>query len=89
MEFIGVVTAHVPPAAVYSCVLCPHCRWSTRKALAVVVRFIDGFVIKQCLVHFLTLAMSMTGEEIARELISALSVEYGITSRRLLAAMRD
>ena len=31
----------------------------------------------------------MTGEEIARELISALSVEYGITSERLLAAMRD
>ena len=31
----------------------------------------------------------MTGEEIARDLISALSVEYGITSERLLAAMRD
>ena len=31
----------------------------------------------------------ITGEEIARDLISALSVEYGITSERLLAAMRD
>ena len=59
------------------------------EALVVVVRFIDGFVVKQCLVRFLTLAKSMTGEEIAKELISALSVEYGITSERLLAAMRD
>ena len=31
----------------------------------------------------------MTGKEIARELISVLSVEYGITPDRLLAAMRD
>ena len=46
-------------------------------------------MIKQRLVRFLTLATSMTGEEIARELISALSVEYGITSERLLAAVRD
>ena len=46
-------------------------------------------MVKQRLVHFLTLAKSMTGEEIARELISALSVEYGVTSERLLAAMRD
>ena len=59
------------------------------EALLVVVRFIGGFVIKQRLVRFLTLAKSMTGEEIARELISALSVEYGITSESLLAAMRE
>ncbi len=59
------------------------------EALVVVLRFIDGFVIKQRLVRFLTLAKSMTGEEIARELISVLSVEYGITSDRLLASMRD
>ena len=31
----------------------------------------------------------MTGEEIARELIYVLSVQYGITPNRLLAAMRD
>ena len=31
----------------------------------------------------------MAGEEIARELISTYSGEYGITSQRLLAAMRD
>ena len=60
------------------------------EALIIVVRFVDGFVIKQRLVRFLTLAKSMMGEEIARELlISALSVEYGNTSERLLAEMRD
>ena len=31
----------------------------------------------------------MTGEEIARELINVLSIEYGITSERLLASMSD
>ena len=31
----------------------------------------------------------MTGEEIARELINVLSVEYGISSDRVLASMRD
>ena len=59
------------------------------EALVVVVRFVDGFVIKQRLVHFSTLAKALMGEEIARELISALSVEYGIMPDRLLAAMRD
>ena len=31
----------------------------------------------------------MTGEEIARELINVLSVEYGVTVERVLAAMHD
>lgn len=35
------------------------------------------------------LAKSLTGEELARELISVLSVTYSITSNSLLAAMRD
>lgn len=55
----------------------------------IVVRFTDNFVIKQRLIRFMTLAKSMTGEEIARELISALSVGYGIKPDRLVAAMRD
>ena len=59
------------------------------EALVIVLRFIDGFVIKQRLVRFQTLVKSMTGEEIARELINVLSIEYGITSERLLASMRD
>ena len=35
------------------------------------------------------LAKSLTGEELARELISVLSVTYSITSNSLLAVMRD
>ncbi len=35
------------------------------------------------------LAKSMSGEEVARELISTLSVQYSIPSNGLLAAMRD
>ena len=33
--------------------------------------------------------MSMTGEQIAREIIGILSVTYGVRSEQLLAAMRD
>ena len=35
------------------------------------------------------LAKNRTGEEVARELINILSVQYGIESKYLLAAMRD
>ena len=35
------------------------------------------------------LAKSMTGEEVARQLMSTLSVTYGIESSCILAAMRD
>ena len=59
------------------------------EALVIVLRFVDEFVIKQRLVRFITLTKSMTGEEIARELINVLSVEYSISSERVLAAMRD
>ena len=59
------------------------------EALVVVLRFVNSFEIKQYLVCFQTLARSMAGEEITMDLISTLSGEYGITSERLLAAMRD
>ncbi len=59
------------------------------EAMVIVFRFVDSFVIKQYLVRFKTLAKSMTGKEIARELISVLSVDYGITPNRLLAGIRD
>ena len=59
------------------------------EALVVILRFIDGFVIKQRLVRFLTLTKSLAGEEIAREFINVLSVEYGIGSERVLASMQD
>ena len=43
----------------------------------------------QRLVHLQMLVKSVTGEELARELISILSVKYSIPSQLLLAAMKD
>lgn len=49
----------------------------------------DEWSLEQCSLRVQTLAKSMTGEEVARELINVLSMRYGITSDRLFAAMRD
>ena len=43
----------------------------------------------QHLVRVEFLAKSMTGEEVARELINVLSIKFGIGSDLLIAAMRD
>ena len=60
------------------------------EALAILLRYVDShWQIQQRLVRLQLLAKSMTGEEVARELISVLSVHYSITSDRLLGAMRD
>ena len=40
----------------------------------------DNWKIQQHLVHFLLVAHGMTGEEFARELLTVLSIELGITS---------
>ena len=60
------------------------------EALAIVVRFVnDDLSIHQRLVRLQMLTKSLTGEEIARELITALSVSYSIHPSNLLGAMRD
>lgn len=59
------------------------------EALAIVLRYVDDWEIKQRLVRVQMLSKSLTGEEIARELISILSVTYGIQSGFVLGAMRD
>ena len=59
------------------------------EVLAVVVRYIDGWEIQQRLVRLEFLTKSMSGEEVARELINVLSVTFGVQSNLLLAAMRD
>lgn len=60
------------------------------EALAIVVRFVnDDLSIHQRLVRLQMLIKSLTGEEIARELITALSVSYSIHPSNLLGAMRD
>jgi hypothetical protein len=60
------------------------------EALAVVLRFIGiDWTIEQRLVRVQLLAKSLSGEEIAREIITILSTSYSIESSRLLACMRD
>ena len=60
------------------------------EALAIVIRFVnDGWKINQRLVHLQIVVKSLTGEELARELISVLSVNYSIATQHLLAAMKD
>ena len=60
------------------------------EAMAVVLCFIDSsFTIQQRLVRLQLLAKSMTGEEIAREIIGSLSVQYGITSNLVVGMMHD
>ena len=62
----------------------------TCEALAIVLRFMsDSFTIEQRLVRIQLLAKSLTGEEIARELIHVLSTSIGITSQFVVATMRD
>ena len=59
------------------------------EVLAIVIRYIDGWNIHQRLVCLQFLAKSMTGEELARQLISTLSATYGVQSNIILATMRD
>ena len=59
------------------------------EVLAIVIRYIDGWNIHQRLVCLQFLAKSMTGEELARQLISTLSATYGVQSNTILATMRD
>ena len=54
----------------------------------VVIRYLDDdWKLQQRIANIKMLSKSMTGHEIARELINALSVTYGISSNRLVAAM--
>ena len=60
------------------------------EAMAIVLHFVDNDLkVVQCIVRLQLLQKSMSGEEIARKLITTLSVNYGISSDQLLAAMHD
>lgn len=59
------------------------------EALAVVVCFVKDWKIEQRLVRLSLLAKSLSGEELARELLTVLSTELGGTGEKLLDAMRD
>ena len=60
------------------------------EALAIVLRYVDdGWKINQRLVCLQDVVKSLTGNKLARELISVLSVQYSIGTQQLLAATKD
>ena len=59
------------------------------EALAIVIRFCSGWKIQQRLVRMSLLSKSLTGEEVAREVLTVLSTELGIPPSDVVAAMRD
>ena len=60
------------------------------EAMAIILRFVsESWTLEQRLVLIQLLSKSMTGEEIARELIHVLSATYTIGPDQLIAAMRD
>lgn len=60
------------------------------EAMNIILRFVsDDWKIEQRLVKLLLVTKSMTGEELAQQLLSCLSTNLGINSALLLAAMRD
>ena len=60
------------------------------EAMTIILQYVsDSWTLEQCLVRIQLLSKSMTGEEIARELINVLSVTYSFGSDQLIAAMRD
>lgn len=59
------------------------------EALAIVVRFVDDWEVKQRLIRLQLLTKTITGEENVRELVHTMSTEYGVTKNHLVATMRD
>jgi len=59
------------------------------EVLVLIVCFLDEWTVEQRLVSVQFMQKSLNGEELARQIISALSVTLGIESGRLLAAIRD
>jgi len=58
--------------------------------MAIIVRFVsDNWGIQQRLICVQLLAKSLSGEEIARELISVLQVHYKVSASALIGAMHD
>ena len=60
------------------------------EALVIVLRYVDdNGQIKQLVCRLMLVAKSMTGEEVARQLIAALSTELSIQANLVVAFMRD
>ena len=60
------------------------------EAMVIVARYVtEDWSIQHRILKVSLLAKSMSGEEVAREVINVLSASYGVASDRLLAAMKD
>ena len=60
------------------------------EAFVIVLRYLaDDWEVKQCVGRLKLLAKSMTGEEVAQQIIVVLSTEFGIPPQSIVAAMRD
>ena len=60
------------------------------EAFVIVLRYIDNdWVIKQRVCRLMLLAKSITGEEVARQLITVVSTELSIAPNMVIAAIRD
>ena len=60
------------------------------EAFVIVLHYIDNdWVIKQCVCRLMLLAKSITGEEVARQLITVVSTELSIAPNMVIAAIRD
>ena len=60
------------------------------EAMVIGLRYIiEDWVIQRCICRLMLLAKSMTGEEVARQIIMVLSTELGITSALLVGCMHD
>ena len=56
----------------------------------IVLRYVDNdWVIKQSVCRLMLLAKSVTGEEVARQLITVVATELSIAPNMVLAAIRD
>ena len=60
------------------------------EAMVVVLRYVDDdWQIKQQVCRLMLVAKSMTGEEVARQLIATLSTELSIPANHVVTFMRD
>ena len=60
------------------------------EAFVIVLRYLtDDWELKQCVGRLKLLAKSMTGDEVAQQIIVVLSTELGIAPHYIVAAMRD
>ncbi len=69
--------------------VCFDCTTRLGEALAIVIRYCSGWTIKQKLVRLSMLAKPLRGDELAREILTVLSTELGVSSQSLIAIMRD